>query len=648
MKRWIVALLLSLSVSVARAELFVENLIVQQVPGTKTVEISCDVSGAGFVDVSLAVSNGAQAVSAASLSGDVGTNVTAGAGMTVVWDGGADWDGQAAALFYTLTVSDGMDVAAVSCPVAKTGQTTEYYAGDDGTLQAGADWPNPRFTDLGNTILDNLTGLEWIENPHSLSGNSFSVNWNSAIDFCEGLSFAGHDDWRLPNHCELRSVVDYGSSLPVSEVFGLGSSSSYYWSSTTKASSSNNVWMLRVGDPSTTYTTYKSNSSYVWPVRFRQAGAPASVPQTGQTNEYYAGDDGTYKAGAVWPDPRFVDRGNTVLDNLTGLEWVKAPHDLTNNAGRQVWNDAIDFCEALDFDGHTDWRIPNVRELESLVHCGVESLSNWLNGIFSGISGSSIYYYWSGTTYASVTGYAWGVSMNSGAAKYGNNKLYGQYVWPVRTCQVSAGAASTVVTDTRDYTLTVTSEHGSPVPSTGVHTYAWGTDLTLSSGTDSVYTCTGWIGTGDVSASGTNSEADSIVLTNNLISSITWNWEQILEGFALWADEQGLEGEPAELFVQDRDGDGVANGFEYAFGDNLSSNMSLLRITLVDGMPVVEIPERDSSTLSYVNTQLEGSADLTEWTLPLMSTNGAPFGREWFCSQTPVSNAFFRLDAELQ
>lgn len=51
-----------------------------------------------------------------------------------------------------------------AAPVERTGQTTSYAAGDDGDLQRGAIWPNPRFTDNGNgTVTDNLTGLIWLK-----------------------------------------------------------------------------------------------------------------------------------------------------------------------------------------------------------------------------------------------------------------------------------------------------------------------------------------------------------------------------------------------------------------------------------------------------------------------------------------------------
>ena len=50
-------------------------------------------------------------------------------------------------------------------PVEKTGQTTSYATGDDGDLEKGLAWPNPRFTDNEDgTVTDNLTGLIWLKN----------------------------------------------------------------------------------------------------------------------------------------------------------------------------------------------------------------------------------------------------------------------------------------------------------------------------------------------------------------------------------------------------------------------------------------------------------------------------------------------------
>jgi hypothetical protein len=89
-------------------------------------------------------------------------------------------------------------------PVEKTGQTTSYATGDDGDLERGVAWPNPRFTNNGDgTVTDNLTGLIWLQD-----ANCFGLkNWDNTLSACNGLangqcgltdgSNAG--DWKLPN-----------------------------------------------------------------------------------------------------------------------------------------------------------------------------------------------------------------------------------------------------------------------------------------------------------------------------------------------------------------------------------------------------------------------------------------------------------------
>src|SRR6056297_1574717 len=117
----------------------------------------------------------------------------------------------------------------------------------------------------------------------------------------------------------------------------------------------------------------------------------ALVPQTGQAVCYKSqpdydvcvcgeehcppGQDGGLKKGAILPEPRFTDNGNgTVTDNLTGLIWAKN----ADCAGVMNWGAAVDSCNALasgtcglsDGSSAGDWRLPNVRELQSLIHYG--------------------------------------------------------------------------------------------------------------------------------------------------------------------------------------------------------------------------------------------------------------------------------------
>jgi len=101
----------------------------------------------------------------------------------------------------------------------KTGQTVSYRTGDDGDLERGVAWPNPRFIDQGDgTVRDNLTGLIWLK-----EADCFGMPpWGQALSFANGLasgqcwlsdgSHAG--DWRLPNREELESLIDFSQHDP--------------------------------------------------------------------------------------------------------------------------------------------------------------------------------------------------------------------------------------------------------------------------------------------------------------------------------------------------------------------------------------------------------------------------------------------------
>lgn len=170
-------------------------------------------------------------------------------------------------------------------PVIKTGQTTSYATGDDGNLQKGTAWPNPRFTDNSDgTVKDNLTGLIWLKNANCFG----QKNWTTALSDANGLSngscgltdgsVAG--DWRLPNYKELFSLIDLGYDNPtLSNAAGTaqwtegdafsGVQTFDYWSSTTRANPANNAWVVYLSYGGIHYYS-KTSSNYVWPVRSEQ------------------------------------------------------------------------------------------------------------------------------------------------------------------------------------------------------------------------------------------------------------------------------------------------------------------------------------------------------------------------------------------
>jgi hypothetical protein len=314
------------------------------------------------------------------------------------------------------------DANGVEIPCAGTGQ--------DGDIQAGVAWPVPRFTDNGNgTMTDNLTGLMWTKNA-KLTG---SMTWEEALDYCNNFTLGGYSDWRLPNVNELESLAN-ADELNITawldtQGFTNVQADTSYWSSTTKASTLDCAWYMSNG-----YVGYLNKSPisdiYVWPVRSGQCGdSVICLPKTGQVTSYRTGDDGDLEQGVAWPSPRFTDHGNTVTDNLTGLMWTK---DANLPGTHKTWQQALDYVKGMNFGtyvnfGHTDWRLPNRKELRSLIDYSCYSSALPLGHPFTNVQAWS---YWSSTS-TSFADSAFTVDMAGGVSLMWKT-FSEEDVWPVR------------------------------------------------------------------------------------------------------------------------------------------------------------------------------------------------------------------------
>ena len=203
------------------------------------------------------------------------------------------------------------------------------------------------------------------------------------------------------------------------------------------------------------------------------SAAPAPVPRTGQTTCYDelgtlvpcagTGQDGEFQKGVTLPTPRFTDHGNgTITDNLTGLIWLKN----ANCPNRYInWPTARTYIAELNSTGtmngiscgdtsgagnthQTDWRMPNVRELFSLLNFGfihpvISNAAGTGNGTssdpfsnFAAVSGGGLNF-WSSTTMLWRSNHAYRVDLYEGHVaeenKNGDEFLNGQsYVIAVR------------------------------------------------------------------------------------------------------------------------------------------------------------------------------------------------------------------------
>ncbi len=141
-----------------------------------------------------------------------------------------------------------------------------------------------------------------------------------------------------------------------------------------------------------------------------------------------SGQDGELRTGTPWPEPRFRADGDTVRDLLTGLAWSR---DANPGVFPCTWQEALNRVARLNRDrwcGHGDWRLPNRRELRSLMDFQAKKPALPRDHPFAGVF---LGWYWTSTSAAINPAYAWYVHMEGARMFYGRkNQEY--LVWPVR------------------------------------------------------------------------------------------------------------------------------------------------------------------------------------------------------------------------
>jgi hypothetical protein len=302
----------------------------------------------------------------------------------------------------------GTAVTAAAFKLPDTGQT-KCYQGDSpfaeipcaGTGQDGAYSINPlSYTDNGNaTITDNNTGLMWqmyenasTYNWYQASGTYNAMHNPTSQDLCGSLNIGGYGDWRLPSKKELITIVDFSIPYPGPTIKTTyfpnthASIDNYYWSSTT-------YWMS---------TYYASYPDVAWSVYFGYGSSEAVNKGTVLHVRCVRGEELDFG--------NFQDNNNgTVTDSATGLMWQQG------GSGAMTWYSALSYCKGLPLGGYSDWRLPNIKELESLIN-----LTKYptLDEAFFSIEASV---YWSSTTYALYPYNAWFVGVYYGQV-YNQNK----------------------------------------------------------------------------------------------------------------------------------------------------------------------------------------------------------------------------------
>jgi len=134
------------------------------------------------------------------------------------------------------------------------------------------------------------------------------------------------------------------------------------------------------------------------------ATGPVACPAPGAA----LAQDGTYTTGAAQQGYTIHNYGGglVTVDDRTGLMWVT-----DSGAATYSWTDALASCENLVFASYSDWRLPNARELMSLVDYGVSAGPTLSAAFFPGTQAN---YYWTSSTYVQDPSLAWYVDFLAG------------------------------------------------------------------------------------------------------------------------------------------------------------------------------------------------------------------------------------------
>ncbi|MCK5614347.1 DUF1566 domain-containing protein [Candidatus Pacearchaeota archaeon] len=241
----------------------------------------------------------------------------------------------------------------------------------------------PSYTESedGLTVTDDVTGLIWTKNTDTDGTEGVDINdklsQNDAVTYCENLELGGYTDWRLPDIKTLYSLILFsgkdassepqncidGSCNPIIETVGLTPfiAGSFDWAFGDQA-----VGERVIDSQYATTTNYVSTTmggdATMFGVNFidgRIKGYPLVDKRTDIDKTYFVR---CVTGNTDYGLNNFVDNDDaTITDLATGLMWQQDNGDSTD------FDDAVSTCENITTSDYTDWRLPNAKELQSIV-----------------------------------------------------------------------------------------------------------------------------------------------------------------------------------------------------------------------------------------------------------------------------------------
>ncbi|MDA7746968.1 DUF1566 domain-containing protein [Psychromonas sp.] len=231
----------------------------------------------------------------------------------------------------------------------------EAFYGQDAQYTA----TTPSYTDNGDgSINDNVTGLVWTQ-----AISTYAMPWSDAATYCGTLETANLTSWRLPSLKELWSIRDFSQGVPWVDtdyfyLVGDGSDLAQHhsWSS----------------DPYLVESPYQDE---------QVEGDPAWIVNdwTGHIKAMSGSRFVRCVIGDEYGVNDFVDNGDsTITDNATGLMWMQ-----DDSGEAMYWEDALAYAESATIAGYDDWRLPSIKELQSIADNSVTEIPAMDTSVFN-------------------------------------------------------------------------------------------------------------------------------------------------------------------------------------------------------------------------------------------------------------------------
>lgn len=280
---------------------------------------------------------------------------------------------------------------------------------------------SPEYIDNGDgTVTDMVTGLMW-EQTTDKNGDG-TINYYDKKSYAEALAGAsscatgGYNDWRLPAIKEIYSLVMAYGAEPNPEATTQGSAVPYintnYFdfgfgdlnASSHGASSDERLIDAQYASSTLYVSTTMGGNETMFGYNFAD-GRIKGYPASADMKKYYV----MYVRGNTnYGKNDFVDNGDgTITDNATGLMWMQ-----NDNGTGILWENALSYAENFSYAGYSDWRLPDIKELQSIIDysrspsttnsAAIDPLFNCTQ--ITNEAGEADYpYYMSSTTFSSLT-----------------------------------------------------------------------------------------------------------------------------------------------------------------------------------------------------------------------------------------------------